>query len=340
MSDLCAADFAAAVAFYGVHAGVGGADDDVDGVFRRAGGEAYAGAGGELETAAHEEARVDEVLVECGRCIQGFPRGSFGHHDDELIASVAEAHVFGTGELFEARADAAEEFAANEMAVDVVHQLEPIEVNEGETHGFALTVAALDFLFHNFVEVADVVETGGVVGDGELLDARNIVCVFDGDGGVIAEDVEEGDGVIAQLAGAGIEDFDHALHAFATAEGHGNDGANGRAVGGERVMEAGIVFGFGDNEGFGVFGDPPGNAFADADAEIAEFIFTVAGGDCVVELSARFVHHQQGPHVGGDEAFHLLEDGAEDGIEIEAGVERSRKLMKDHQVIEGDAILS
>jgi hypothetical protein len=35
--------------------------------------------------------------------------------------------------------------------------------------------------------MANVVEAAGVVGDGELLNAGNVVGVFNGDGGVIGE---------------------------------------------------------------------------------------------------------------------------------------------------------
>ena len=79
--------------------------------------------------------------------------------------------------------------------------------------------------------MADVVEAGGVVGDGELLDARDVVRVLDCDSGVVAEDVKEGDGVIAHLAGARIENLDDALDAFAAAQGHGDDGADHALIG-------------------------------------------------------------------------------------------------------------
>ena len=74
--------------------------------------------------------------------------------------------------------------------------------------------------------MAHVEEAGGVVGDGELLDARHVVRILDGDGGVVGEDVQEGDGVIVELAGVRIEDLDDAMGAFASAQGQGDHGAN------------------------------------------------------------------------------------------------------------------
>ena len=52
--------------------------------------------------------------------VQRFGGGGFRHHYDELVATVTEAHVFGTGKLLDAGANAAEEFAANKVAVNVV----------------------------------------------------------------------------------------------------------------------------------------------------------------------------------------------------------------------------
>ena len=39
-----------------------------------------------------------------------------------------------------------------------------------------------------------------------------------------------------------------------------------------------------------------------------------------------------------DEALHVFENGAQDGIQIEARGERARQLMEDKQIVERDAI--
>ena len=45
-----------------------------------------------------------------------------------------------------------------------------------------------------------------------------------------------------------------------------------------------------------MLGDPAGDAFADFDAQIAQGgLFTFAGGDGVIKLLRRFVHHEQRP---------------------------------------------
>ena len=75
---------------------------------------------------------VDEFLVEIGGRNQGFACGGFGHHHDEFVAAVTEAHIFWAGQFFEACADAAKEFAADEVAVNVVHGFESVEIDESE----------------------------------------------------------------------------------------------------------------------------------------------------------------------------------------------------------------
>ena len=53
--------------------------------------------------------------------------------------------------------------------------------------------------------MAHVEEAGGVVGDGELLDARHVARVFDGDGGVVGQDVQKGDGVVGHWSARGLK---------------------------------------------------------------------------------------------------------------------------------------
>ena len=112
----------------------------------------------------------------------------------------------------------AKQFAADQMAVGVVDILEAIEVKEGEADRCALDSDALEFTIEYMVEVAGVEEASAVVGDGELLDAGDVVSVFDRDGGVVGEDVEKSNGVVVHLVGAGIDDLDNAVGSLAAAE--------------------------------------------------------------------------------------------------------------------------
>ena len=131
--------------------------------------------------------------------------------------------------------------------------------------------AALQFVLQHLVEMAHVVEAGCVVGNGELLDARHVVRILNGDGRVIAKDMQKGDGVIAHLAGARIENLDDALNAFASAQGHRDHGAHHAPVRGQRLLQARIViFRLGNDQSFAMLEHPARNAFAELHAQIAQ----------------------------------------------------------------------
>src|SRR5580658_8256872 len=100
-----------------------------------------------------------------------------------------------------------------------------------------------------------VVEAGNVVGDGELLDAGYVLRVFDGDGCVIDEDMQEGDGVVSLLVEVGVEDFEDAVGSFASANRQADCRADNKGLifGGSR--EADVGGGFGNDERLAVFGD-------------------------------------------------------------------------------------
>ena len=188
--------------------------------------------------------------------------------------------------------------------------------------------------------MAGVEEAGAIVGDAELLDVGDVARILNGDGRMVGENVKEGDGVVGHLVGARIENLDDAVGAFAAAQGHGNDGAHPALPGGKLIFDARIVLGFRNDERLAVLGHPAGHALADFDAQVAEHGLLAAGGNGVVEFLGRFVEHQQGPQLGFDDALHVLEDGAQNGVEIEARGERPRQLVEDQQVGEGHAIFS
>ena len=102
----------------------------------------------------------------------------------------------------------------------------------------------------------------------------DVARVLDGDGGVVGENVQEGDGVVGQLVGAGIEDLDGAVGAFASAQGQRDDRAHLRHVGRARLAEPRIVLGLGNDERLAVLDHPAGYAFADLHAQVAERRFS------------------------------------------------------------------
>ncbi len=136
----------------------------------------------------------------------------------------------------------------------------------------------------------------------------------------------------------GLKISNDAVGAFATAQGHGDDGADALRIAGRLAGEAGILLGLRDDQGFAVLGNPAGHAFADLDAQAAQRFVLSAGGNGVVELLRGFVEHEQGPQLRLDGALHVLEDGAQNGVQVEARGERASQLVEDEQIGERDTI--
>ena len=107
--------------------------------------------------------------------------------------------------------------------------------------------------------MARVEEAGTVVGDGELLDAGDVVRVFDGDGGVVGEDVQKGDGVVGHLSERGLKISMTPWVPLRPRSGNAMTDRTRRARLDLTSCEAGIFAGFRDDEGFAVLGDPAGD---------------------------------------------------------------------------------
>jgi hypothetical protein len=246
------------------------------------GGDAGAGAYAQLQSVIQREVGFLKVLMDGAREAQGFFAGGRWHEDDEFVATVAEAEVGGAAELADAAADVAEQFAADEMAVLVVDGFEAIEVEEDEAERFGFVAGDVQLGLKQGVEMAGVEEAGDVVGDGKLLCVGDVLSVFDGDGGVIDQDVQEGDRLVGVLVEMRIEDFEDAVGAFATSNGQADGGAHGKCVTLRGCDEAGVGGCFRDDEGFAGVGDPAGEAFTHFDAHIGEAgVFAAIGPDVV-----------------------------------------------------------
>jgi hypothetical protein len=74
-----------------------------------------------------------------------------------------------------------------------------------------------DFLLEQGVEVTGVEEAGAVVGDAEVVDELDVAGVFEGDGGVVAEDAEEGDRGLGHEVELGVVELEDAEDALAEA---------------------------------------------------------------------------------------------------------------------------
>lgn len=149
--------------------------------------------------------------------------GSVGHEHYELIATIAKTEIMGSAELLKPAACVGEKFAADEMTMNVVDLFKSIEVEEGEADGCALGCAAFELAIEHVVKVASVEKAGAVVSDGELLNAGDVVGIFNRDRGVVGEDVKESDGVVGHLIGTWIDNLDDTMGTFAATERHCDD---------------------------------------------------------------------------------------------------------------------
>ena len=88
----------------------------------------------------------------------------------------------------------------------------------------------------------------------------------------------------------------------------------------------------GDHQRLAVFGDPSGDALADAQADGLEGLAGVSDGDGEVEFVMLLVGHEQAPgvrlEVGGD----LFHDGLQNGVEVQGRRERLGYVMEDGQL--------
>src|SRR6185437_802333 len=150
------------------------------------------------------------------------------------------------------------------------------------------TAGALDFVGQHGGEVARVEEMRAVVGDGEFLDAFDSARVFDGDGGVVADDVEEGDGVVSERLRRGMRDLQDAEGTLARTEW--------QADGGVLLLSAGEPGGnavIGDDERLAVQRYPSRHAGAERDADALQRFVGDAAGKRVVEVASLLIDHEQ-----------------------------------------------
>ena len=67
-----------------------------------------------------------------------------------------------------------------------------------------------------------------------------------------------------------------------------------------------------------MLGHPPSNALAYFDAQIAERFLLASCCEGVVQFLSPFVQHEQGPELGTDGVLHVIKDGAQDSVTVQA----------------------
>src|ERR1700722_11861335 len=77
------------------------------------------------------------------------------------------------------------------MSVSVIDLFEVVEIDEQDRELVAVASRAVNLGFQSLVEMTGVIEPGAVIGDGKFLNLFHGARVFNGDGGVIANRLQE-----------------------------------------------------------------------------------------------------------------------------------------------------
>ena len=101
--------------------------------------------------------------------LHGLLDAGFRHEDDELVAAVTRDDIGAAAILLENVADALQHDVAFEVAVEIVHEFEAVEVHEDEREGAVGARGALPFRRERFHQEAVRLDAGEAVGDGLLL---------------------------------------------------------------------------------------------------------------------------------------------------------------------------
>jgi hypothetical protein len=224
-----------------------------------------------------------------------------GISDHKLVPAVAKAQVARPTQLAQPAAGVRQQLAAHQVAVRIVDQLEAVQVKEGQAHRRPIPSASLKLLRQNIVKMAGVVKARAVVGDAQLLDAGHIARVLNGNGRVVGQNVQEGDGRVVQPVGAGVEDLNDAMRSLAPTQWHGDHRPHSLRFQRPLSAEAGVVIRFGHNQRLAVQCHPAGHALAHLHPQAAQLSLLPAAGDGVVELLSLLIQHQQRPELGFDE---------------------------------------
>src|SRR6185312_6544492 len=199
--------------------------------------EAEAAGEVEIEARAGEELLFAQLFPQMGGGINGGLLVHAGQQRDEFVTAITDAGVGGAQGALHHAADFREQAAADKVAMRVVDLLEAVEVKEEQAELVRGILAMLgQLLVEQRVEMARVEQAGAIVGDGELVDALDGAGVLDGDGGVVAEQAQKADGILAQQIELAVEQLNDAEGLVAGAYRHARDGLD---------VELGMRFGEG-----------------------------------------------------------------------------------------------
>src|ERR1041385_757389 len=177
---------------HAVHGLVGLADEIVlrDRV-RGVRGDAEARRDGNLDIGVEAERRADDGLAHAVGHGHGLLLVGLRQDDAELVAAEADDFVDAAHGCEDPLGDLLQRARAGEVAVEVVHGLQLVEVEEDDAEERAVAARALDLLVKVRLEEAAIEGLGEVVAHGQVLAARQLIDVAEdgGDGADVARDV-------------------------------------------------------------------------------------------------------------------------------------------------------
>ncbi len=115
-----------------------------------------------------------------------------------------------------------------------------------------------------------------------------------------------------------MKNLDHAVRAFASAQRQRHNGAHLARLDAAKLDHARIADAFRHDQGFAVLQHPAGHAFAHLHAQVAQLGLLAARGNGIVELLGGLVEHEQRPQLCLHDTLHLLQNGAQNRVKIEA----------------------
>ena len=207
---------------------------------------------------------------------------------------------------------------------------EAIEIHEHEAEG----LARAHLFVQHAVEMPCVEQAGDVVGDGQLLDQRHRPRVLNRNCRVVAEDAQEGDGILRQQVQLAVQQLDYAERLIAGSYGQTGNRMNiqvrvfsreGRPVRVERNVR--------HDERVAAGCDPARNAFAERHSQTLEAFRIFANRNGVKKFIGLLVDHQERPALRPEELCHLVHDGAQDLFQFEARSQSARYIVEHPKVI-------
>ena len=108
---------------------------------------------------------LDEVAADAGGDDQSGDGVGVRQDDGEFVAAQPRRDVGAAQALLNRDGDAAQRLVARMMAPAVVHQLQPIDVDEQKRERDGIAAAARDLSRHGRVEVVAIEQAGERIGD-------------------------------------------------------------------------------------------------------------------------------------------------------------------------------